>query len=146
MLSPVTFEAKKQGRHVRCIFQRSGCKGNCGHVMGEVAVCYLVGTVNEAPRHRPVVERGNFLAYPGDCWFRNEIWSAAHRCEHTFCTCTVVGQNSLRPILVVKCYVCSLLHSHQRLPIRENKIGQGLDIRPISSHTFQQKLYLIIHI
>jgi hypothetical protein len=65
MLSPVTFEAKRQGRHGRWIFQRSGCKGNCGHVMGEVAVCYLVETVDGAPYHRPVVQRGSFPTFPG---------------------------------------------------------------------------------
>jgi hypothetical protein len=86
--------------------------------MGEVAACNLVGTADGVQRRRPVAQRGSFPTFPGAqspvTYFAAVIWSVAHRCEHTFCTCTVVRQNSLRPIF--KRYVSSLLHSHQRLP------------------------------
>lgn len=55
----MTFEAKKQARYGRWIFQRNGCKGSCGHVEGEVAACNLVGTVDGDLRRRPVVQRGS---------------------------------------------------------------------------------------
>jgi hypothetical protein len=65
MLSPVTIEAKKQGRHGRWIFQRNGYKGSCGHVEAEVEASNLVGTVDGASRLRPVVQRGSFPTCPG---------------------------------------------------------------------------------
>jgi hypothetical protein len=150
MLSPVTLEAKKQGCHGRWIFQRSGRKGNCGHVMGEVAVCYIIGTADGAPRHPPGVQWGSFPTCPGT-QFPVTVDFATKSCPQLIPANTLFAPARLYVRILYAQYSWSSVtsvnfstHIKDYL-IRENKIGRGLNIRPISSHTFKQKLYFIIN-
>ena len=148
MLSPVTFEVKKQGRHGRWIFQRNGCKGSFVHVEAEVEACNLVGTEDGASCHRPAVQRGSFPTCSGTQspgWLlisqRNLVCSSSLRTHFLHlhgCTSELYAEYSSVT------FVHFSIHTKDCL-IRENKIVQGLDIRTKSPHTFQQKLYLLIN-